>query len=254
MVYRKKLLIVFILLCATVSLAQKISIVGQVTDSTGAPLYSATVMLLSTTDSSLVNFSASNAQGFFEMKNIAPANYLLKITFLGYKTHSENIEPPTYTVVDIGVVILTLAKTTLDEVVISEKIPVVVKQDTIEFNAGSFKTNSNANVEELLKKLPGVEVDHEGNVTAQGEQVKRVTVDGKDFFGGRDPKMATRNLPADAIDKVQVLDRKSDQAVFTGVDDGQREKSINLELKEEKRNGVFGSMTGDTVPTPVIWG
>ena len=119
-----------------------------------------------------------------------------------------------------------------------------MKRDTIEFNATAFKTNKNANVEELLKKLPGVEVDHEGNVTAQGEQVKRVTVDGKDFFGGRDPKLATRNLPADAVDKVQVLDRKSDQAIFSGVDDGQREKAINLELKEEKRHGAFGNVLG----------
>jgi hypothetical protein len=163
---------------------------------------------------------------------------------VGYKTHSENIQPPTSgSVVNLGILKLHVSRTTLDEVVIAEKIPVVVKQDTIEFNANSFKTNKNANVEDLLKKLPGVEVDSEGNVTAQGEQVKRVTVDGKDFFGGRDPKMATRNLPADAISKVQVHARKSDQAVFTGIDDGQREKAINLELKEEKRNGAFGNIT-----------
>ncbi|NOS93782.1 MAG: TonB-dependent receptor, partial [Cyclobacteriaceae bacterium] len=104
-----------------------------------------------------------------------------------------------------------------------------------------FKTKANANVEDLLKKLPGVEVETDGTVRAQGEQVQRVMVDGREFFG-RDPKLATRNLPADAVEKVQVFDKKSDQSVFTGIEDGQKEKTINLELKEEKRNGAFGTM------------
>jgi hypothetical protein len=117
-----------------------------------------------------------------------------------------------------------------------------VKRDTIEFNAGSFKTKANSNVEDLLKKLPGVEVETDGTVRAQGEQVQRVLVDGREFFG-RDPKLATRNLPADAVEKVQVFDKKSDQAEFTGIEDGQREKTINLELKEDKRNGIFGNLT-----------
>lgn len=239
----KNICIFFFILTFNLAAAQKISIQGQVSDSTGAQLPSATVLLLSSKDSSLVNFGVSNARGFFELKNIASAEYLLKITFVGYKTYSAQVQPPTSgTVVDLGVLKMKIAKTRLDEVVIAESIPVVVKQDTIEFNATAFKTNKNANVEELLKKLPGVEVDNDGNVTAQGEQVKRVTVDGKDFFGGRDPKLATRNLPADAIDKVQVLDRKSDQALFSGIDDGQREKAINLELKEEKRHGTFGNI------------
>jgi hypothetical protein len=132
----------------------------------------------------------------------------------------------------------------LDEVVIqAERPPVVVKKDTIEFNASSFKTQQNAMVEDLLKKLPGVEVDQDGNIDAQGERVQRVTVDGREFFG-RDPKIATRNLPADAVDKVQIFDKKSDQALFTGIDDGQKEKTVNLELKEEKIKGAFGTITG----------
>lgn len=233
-----------LIITAHFTFAQKITIRGQVTDSAGVALPSATIMLLSPKDSSLTNFGVTNEQGLFELKNIAGADYLLKITFVGYKTFSSDIHPPANgTVVDIGQVKMDVAKTTLDEVVVADKIPVVVKKDTIEFNAGAFKTPKNANVEDLLKKLPGVEVDQDGNVTAQGEQVKRVTVDGKDFFGGKDPKLATRNLPADAIDKVQVLDRKSDQALFSGIDDGQREKAINLELKEEKRHGAFGTIT-----------
>jgi hypothetical protein len=133
-----------------------------------------------------------------------------------------------------------------------EKAPVTVKRDTIEFNAGSFKTNANATVEDLLKKLPGVEVETDGTVRAQGEEVQRVTVDGREFFG-RDPKLATRNLPADAIDKVQVFNKKSDQAVFTGIDDGQSEKTINLELKEEKRNGAFRNYDGRSMARKIAF-
>lgn len=240
-----KLLFICFLLCITnLTIAQKFSIKGNVADSTRTPLPSATVMLLSAKDSSLVNFDVTNHLGIFEIKNIPAADYLLKVTFVGYKTYSKHIQPPSSgSVIDVGNLRMKVSQTKLEEVVISEKIPITVKKDTIEYNAIAFKTNKNANVEDLLKRLPGVEVDHDGNITAQGEQVKRVTVDGKDFFGGKDPKLATRNLPADAIDKVQVLDRKSDQALFSGIEDGKREKSINLELKEEKRHGAFGNLT-----------
>src|SRR5688572_10204672 len=229
---------------SNVAVAQKFSIYGNVADSSGTKLSSATVMLLNPADSSLLNFTVTDVQGHFEFKNIARTAYLLKVTFVGYKTYSKDIRESTAQSLDLGTLQMSVARTTLDEVVVSEKVPVVVKQDTIEFNADAFKTNKNSTVEELLKKIPGVEVDSEGNVKAQGEQVERVTVDGKDFFGGRDPKLATRNLPADAISKIQVLDRKSDQAIFSGIDDGQREKAINLELKEEKRNGAFGNLLG----------
>ena len=206
-----------LILISHVTVAQKFSIQGEVSDSTGAWLPSATVMLLNPADSSLVNFTVTNERGHFEFKNVAQITYLLKVTFVGYKTYSKDIQSDASALtLDLGILKMQAAKTMLDEVVVSEKVPVVVKRDTIEFNATAFKTNKNATVEDMLKKLPGVEVDHEGNVTAQGEQVKRVTVDGKDFFGRRDPKLATRNLPADAVDKVQVLDRKSDQAIFLG--------------------------------------
>src|SRR5690606_35773005 len=114
---------------------------------------------------------------------------------------------------DTGTIFLQAGVDQLDEVMVTaERDPVTIKNDTIEFNAGSFKTRENAVVEDLLKRLPGVEIDNDGNIRAQGEQVRRVTVDGKSFFG-TDPKIATKNLPADAIEKVQVFDRKSDQAV-----------------------------------------
>src|SRR5438034_9468033 len=123
----------------------------------------------------------------------------------------------------------------LSEVVVtSEAPPVTLVGDTIQYNAGSFKTSPNANVEDLLKKLPGMKVEKDGTVKAQGEKVNKVLVDGKEFFGN-DPKIATKNLPADAVDKVQVYDKQSDQAKLTGFEDGNNEKTINLKLKENKK-------------------
>lgn len=241
---KKILLFSLTIMTAQLAVAQKFSIKGEILDTVGKPLPSATVLLLSATDSSLVNFGVSDAQGIFELKSVAPAGYLFKITFVGYRTFTKKITPPVSgNIVELGKIRMEPANEELGEVTVeAERIPVRVMKDTIEFNAGSFKTRPNENVEGLLKKLPGVEVDHEGTITAQGEEVKRVTVDGKEFFG-RDPKLATRNLPADAVDKVQVFDKKSDQAEFTGIDDGEREKAINLELKEEKRNAAFGDLT-----------
>jgi hypothetical protein len=138
---------------------------------------------------------------------------------------------------------MDIKNTVLNEVQITgEANPVAIRGDTIEFNAGSFKVKENAVVEDLLKKLPGVEVERDGTVRAQGEEVKNVLVDGKKFFG-TDPKIATQNLPADAVDKVKVFDKKSEQATFSGIDDGQREKTIDLKLKDDKKNGWFGTLS-----------
>ncbi len=197
---------------------------------------SATIMLLNAKDSSLVNFASTDVGGGFEIKNVNQGSYFLKITFIGLKTYMKTFKTsPDNPVLDAGRIKLLPVSTELEAVTITaEKAQVVVKRDTIEYNATTFKTKANATVEDLLKKMPGLEVGTDGTVTAQGEQVQKVLVDGREFFG-RDPKLATRNLPADAIEKVQVFDKKSDQAAFTGIEDGQREKTINLELKEEKK-------------------
>jgi hypothetical protein len=241
------LLVFSIMLSATVAYAQKFSLQGELVDTTDIPLPSATVLLLSAEDSSLVNFAVSKADGKFEIKNISKGEYLFKVTFVGFRNYIQKIAAPvTGTSVDLGTVRLQPVSSELEAIEIqAERVPVTVRRDTIEFNAGSFKTKQNAVVEDLLKKLPGVEVSSDGTITAQGEQVRRVTVDGKNFFGS-DPKLATRNLPADAVEKVQVFDKKSDQTTFTGVDDGQKEKTINIALKEEKKNGAFGSIMGGT--------
>ena len=240
---KRILLFIFCVVSTPILLAQKMSVRGHVLDSTSNTLPYATVMLLSANDSSLVNFGTTDAEGSFEIKNVNRVDYILKITFVGYKTFSAAVTPQEgKDEVDLGRIQMEMALTKLDELVIqAERVPVVVKRDTIEFNATSFKTNPNATVEELLKKLPGVEVDNDGTIRAQGEEVRGVTVDGKTFFGS-DPKVATRNLPADAIDKVQVYDKQSDQAQLTGFEDGNYEKTINLKLKKDKKKGVFGKV------------
>ncbi|PLK43371.1 outer membrane beta-barrel family protein [Emticicia sp. TH156] len=236
-----KKLFIFLLL-ATPTLAQKITLKGLVTDSASAPLQYATVLLLSPKDSSLINFARTNDKGLFELKNLNSANYLFKITYVGHKTFYKPVVPGEATAIDMGTIKLEPISRELAEITIKgEKAPVSIKGDTVEFNADSFKVKPNSVVEDLLKKLPGVEVEKDGTVKAQGETVRRITVDGKEFFG-RDPKMATKNLPADAIDKVQLYDKRSDQSDFTGIDDGQREKNINLKLKEDRKKGAFGSI------------
>jgi hypothetical protein len=233
------------LLCfTTLASAQRFTLQGRLVDTVNAPLSSATVLLLNPNDSSLVNFCATNAEGNFVLKSIAKGNYLLKITYVGFRSYARTISTDETSVIDFGSIKLEPDVSELEAVVVlADRVPVTVKNDTIEFDAASFKTQENAVLEDLLKKLPGVEVDNDGNVKAQGETVKRVTVDGKNFFGS-DHKLAIRNLPANAIEKVQVFDKKSDQATFSGIDDGQREKTINLALKAEKRNGFFGSLMG----------
>jgi outer membrane receptor protein involved in Fe transport len=243
---KNKFLLTLLILSGFWATAQKFSIRGIVTDTLSSPMPSSTVMLMNPKDSSLVNFGVTDGKGAFEMKGISKGDYQVKISFIGFATFIKNVSATDFSspILDIGRLKLESKSRELDELVVQgEKSPVTVKRDTIEFNAGSFKTKVNANVEDLLKKMPGMEVQSDGSIRAQGEQVQRVTVDGREFFG-RDPKLATRNLPADAVDKVQVFDKKSDQSVFTGIDDGQREKTINLELKEEKRNGAFGNVMG----------
>jgi outer membrane receptor protein involved in Fe transport len=237
------LLILTFILGIQLAKAQSNSITGIVMDSLQKPLPTATVMLLNKVDSSLINFAISNPSGKFEIKAVKPNEYIFKITFIGYESYTKIIQYQGVNL-ELGNITLKEANKLLDGVIVeAEKTPVMFNKDTIVFDATTFKTNPNAVVEDLLKKLPGVEVDKDGTITAQGEEVRRVTVDGKTFFGN-DPKIATKNLPADAIDKVQVYDKKSDMTQFTGIDDGQREKTINLQLKEDKKRSTFGKILG----------
>lgn len=243
---RKILLMTCLLLLNLGVFAQnptKFSLKATVFDAEQKPLENATVLLLSAKDSSLVTFARTTVRGTFELKNLIFNDYFIKITFVGYKNYIKIIEKPSTEMVDLGEVKMQVFSNELDAVTVkTDALPVQIKGDTVEFNAGSFRTQPNAAVEDLLKKLPGVQVDRDGNITAQGEKVRSITVDGKEFFG-KDPKVASQNLPADAVDKVQLFDKKSDQTAFTGIDDGSREKTINLKLKEDRKKMTFGKTT-----------
>lgn len=207
----------------------------------GEPLPYAAVMLQNPKDSTVAYSAISNDKGFYEITGIADGEYRFVATYLGYQTVERTIAIARGArTKDIGIIDMEEQEITLGQVTVREdRIPVAVKQDTIEFDASAYKLRDNAVVEDLLKRLPGVEVGADGTVTAMGEQISEITIDGQPFFGD-DPKLATRNLPADIVSKVQVHEKKSDQAQFTGIDDGNTRKAINITLKKDKNEGVFG--------------
>src|SRR5215213_7327381 len=215
---------------------------GTLQDSvTATPLADATITLVRSKDSSLISFTVTSGSGYFEIKNIEAGTYNLLISYTGMQNFKKQFTiSTTHAVSDFGTIKLDRNYKSLDEVVVKDDAPVKIKGDTVEFRAESFKSvKPNATVEDLLKKVPGMEVAKDGTVKSQGEQVQKVYVDGKEFFGN-DPKMATRNLSQDMVESIQVYDDMSEQAKFTQVDDGSRTKAINIKLKKDKKNGVFG--------------
>lgn len=226
----------------------RFTLLGRAVDTLAAPLASSTVMLLSPKDSSLVNYTRSDDKGAFTFKNLKSGTYVLKISFVGFIPYNLVVQPTGDAVIDLGALKLKPITRELMEVVVrTAKAPLTIKGDTIEYNATSFKVPPGSTVEDLLRKLPGVQVDANGNIRAQGQEVRKVTVDGKSFFGD-DPKLATKNLQAEAISKVQVFNDKTEQAKLTGIEDGKKEKTVNLQLKEEFKKGGFGKVTAGVGP------
>ena len=231
-----------LLLFATQSFGQTWDLTGALYDDQAEPLAAGTVVLLNPADSTMEFFGITNTRGQFEIKNIREGSYLLQASYMGFRTFYNPIRIPRAEGPDVGDIVMRPLPVNLEGAeVVGEAVPLQIQGDTVVYNAAAFKTRPDAMTEELLKKLPGVEVDRAGNIKALGEDVNTVYVDGKEFFGS-DPTVATRNIPADAIDKVKVYDKKSDQAEFTGIDDGTRNKTLNLELKEDKKKGVFGDV------------
>ncbi|MFN5226610.1 MAG: outer membrane beta-barrel protein [Bacteroidota bacterium] len=238
-----RILSIFILLAAfqLTASAQTVGTVrGKLVDSVNKQsLKDATVAILDARDSTLEVFALAAADGSFSITNIPFGAMLLQVKFSGYEPFEKKLNfSKENAVLNLGNIYLKVGSTTLGEVTVTAP-PVQMKKDTVEFTASAFKTKPNAVAEDLLKKIPGMEVDKDGNIKSQGESVQRVLVNGKRFFGD-DPKMATRNLPPDVIDKIQVFDDQSDQAKFTGFDDGNRVKTINITTKKDMRKGSFG--------------
>lgn len=216
---------------------------GVVTDSAGMPLRNAMVVALTRPDSVLTKYDLTNGEGRFVISDLPANGYILQVTLLGYEIFRRDFDV-TDADIDAGTLAMTVTALELDELVVSvEHVPFINRGDTLSYNVLAFPTPPNAMVEDLLKRLPGIEVDPDGSIKAQGEQVENVLVDGKEFFG-KDPTVATRNLPADAVKQVDVYDKQSDMAEFTGIPDGEDERTIDLKLREEARRGYFGSAAG----------
>ncbi len=229
------------LLFAGILSAQDFSIEGRLTSADNEGLPNATVLLLNPSDSTMVNYGLSDSEGNFLIERVSREAYLMRISYVGYATKTIPVEPPGGNVLEMGNIRLEDERMMLREVVVQEeRIPMRVRGDTIEYDALAFAIQANEVVEDLIRRMPGIEVEADGSIIAQGEQVQRVRVDGREFFG-RDPRMATQNLPADAVSKVHVYDEMSERAQFTGIDDGQRERTMNLELREDRRDGLFGN-------------
>jgi len=230
----------------------RVTIKGIVSDTTGELTAFATVMLLNPKDSTLVNFTRSGNEGEFSFKNVKNTPYLLKVSYVGHLPLQQYLPASATEINEVGSLkIKPITSELLEVVVRAAKATLSIRGDTIEYDASSFKVPPGSTVEDLLRRLPGIDVDADGNIKAQGKDVKRVYVDGKTFFGD-DPKAATKNLGAETISKIQVYNESSEQAKLTGVDDGKREKAMNLELKEEYKKGSFGKLTA-AVGTEERW-
>ena len=223
--------------------AQHFSVTGSVTDSTGTALTQATVMVLAHADSALIQFGTTGDTGDFSIGRLSVGKYLLRVSSVGYQTKHRKFDIAS-TDVRLGSIVLSMQLQALEEFVVeADRLPYVVLGDTIEYNPLAFIVRPQDMVEDLLRRLPGINVDRYGTIFAQGKIVEHVLVEGKEFFGN-DHTIATRNLPADAVDKVQVYDKISDRSEFTGIPDGQEQKTIDLKLTEEAKRGAFGQTSG----------
>jgi len=240
----KKLSLVFAILLALQSFSQEKSfeITGTLkAEDTELPLESATVYLERVKDSSVVTYTITDKNGKFKIENSTYDKSLnFYVSYVGYKTYFKEIVIDKDKI-DLGTIVMPLDNQ-LGEVLVKSTAPITIKKDTLEFNVKSFKTKKDANVEDLLKQLPGVEVDEEGNITVNGKSVNKILVNGKPFFGD-DPTITTKNLTKDIIEKIQVVDTKTKSEAFTGEEGDKENKTINLTIKEENNKGVFGRVS-----------
>ncbi|WP_158827732.1 outer membrane beta-barrel family protein [Mucilaginibacter lacusdianchii] len=224
----------------------KYLVTGSIRDSTSnQSLENATVCILNAKDSILRSFARAKPDGSFTINTLNKGKYILLVSYPDYADYTEHFSLDSVTNNKaFGKINMLLKSRLLQEVIVkAEKASIKIKGDTTEFNASAFKIQPNAKVEDLLKQLPGIQVDKDGKITAQGQTVNKVLVDGEEFFGD-DPTLVTKNLRADMVDKVQLYDKKSDQAAFTGIDDDKKTKTINIQLKDDKKQGYFGKLDG----------
>lgn len=235
---KPSLLLLLLLISGSTLFAQKYTIRGWVKDTASHPVEGATVSFIENKDTAR---TTTDSKGMFSFADRRTTSFLLLIESVSMKTFNKQYAFETQSnLINIRNIVLEPKVNILQDVTVTANKAINIKEDTISYTADSFKVRPNALVEDLLKKLPGLEVDKDGNITAQGKSVTKVRVNGKDFFNG-DIKTATRELPADMIERVDIIDDYGDQAAFTGVKDGDAQKIINLQIKKDKNNGFFGN-------------
>jgi len=240
----KKLLYLSLLLSSfQLCHAQSFTVKGSITDTlNNAHLPQASVVLMHAADSVMESHARSDADGKFQLHADSAGKYLIMITFPGFADYVDVVKLTDKSTVDLGEIPMISREHLLKEVVFTQQVAAIkVKGDTTEYMADSFKVKDNATVEELLKRLPGIQVDKDGKIVAQGEKIEKILVDGEEFFSD-DPAVVIKGLQAKTLEKVQVYDKKSDQAEFTGIDDGQKTKTLNLQLKDNMKRGYFGKI------------
>jgi len=236
------LVALFVLISSATYAQNTYSIRGSAVDTAEKRmLHNSTIMVLNAKDSTLRKFTRAKGDGSFSIDNLVAGKFILVMSYPGYAEYAENFElddkNPQRNFGKLG---LTLASRLLHDVIIKGEVRAIkIKGDTTEFNAKAYVIQPNDKVEDLIKQFPGIQVDKDGKITAQGQKVEKVLLDGEEFFGD-DPTLVTKNIRADMVDKVQLYDKKSDQATFTGVDDDKAVKTLNIKLKDGKKAGYFG--------------
>ncbi|MCX6292966.1 MAG: carboxypeptidase regulatory-like domain-containing protein, partial [Sphingobacteriales bacterium] len=237
----KKIITILFVFFANVTFlfAQESQIKGSIADLLDSTSLKGATISISTTDNAVLQTVVTSGNGSFEFGNLKKQPYLLKISNVGYKPNTINIDLEKENGTLGKIYLNRMVKEMETVTIVSTGAAVVQKDDTSQYNAKQYKVNPDATTEDMIKKMPGITVDKNGTITAQGEQVKKVTVDGKDFFGD-DASAALKNIPAAAVDKIQVFDKMSDQAQMTGIDDGNSQKAINIITKAGINNAQFG--------------
>lgn len=241
----KKILTTIALLTITFLHAQKFEIKGVVQDSTSKELLqSATVFLESKKDSTLISYSITDEQGVFTLVgNTGVEEFNFFTSFTGYQEFTKSINLNNGRLIDLGTIELSSDVEFLEGIVVNaRKAPVTVKQDTLEFNAKSFNTKADANLEDVIKELPGVQIDKDGKITVNGKEVTKILVNGKEFFGN-DPQVALKNLPKEIIDKIQVTESKTEEQKANGEAGDANASEINITIDEDKNKGWFSRLT-----------
>ena len=240
---KKVIIAVLFLVCGNMLTGQSnnYKIKGIIEDTLGNAMIYSTVLLMEKSDSTMIDFTRTELDGSFQFKDVPSGKHLVKSSYIGFIPLTIDASS-TGDNVDLGILQMTEMASELMEVVIkAAKAPIKMRGDTIEYDASTFKVPEGSTVEDLLKRLPGLEIESDGSILSDGKDVTEVTVDGKSFFGS-DPKAATKNLPAEGISKVQVFDRKTEEEKITGATSESQEKTMNLELKDDFKSGGFGKV------------